>query len=135
MATLPSLPDLTVGGVSPEFFLERLKAYAGTRHGALWVVRWNGRIRSIQGMAFFHSRESAHDAVVKWLRDAGRWALSGHHELTNRLPKNWCYKKAYRTYIDQLVGYLEETAFIEYMELQGSAIPDPIPAPTQTLIG
>lgn len=121
METLPLLPDLTAAGVSTEAFVEALISYARASTSATWVVRWNGRIRPIQGIGFFYSRESAHSAVVKWLRDAGRWCLSSNGAVRNRLAKNWSYKKAYREFIERLITHMEETGMIEYVELQPAA--------------
>lgn len=136
MATLPSLPDLTNAGVTTEDFITRLTNYTGLRSSPIWVVRWNGRIRTIQGLGFFNSRESARSSVIKWLRDSGRWAFSGHHDIICRLPRNWSYKKVYRTFIDQLVDFLEETGRLEYVEIQAPApgVTPPDESP-RTLIG
>ena len=135
MATLPSLPDLTNAGVTTEDFIARL-TYIGQRASSIWVVRWNGRIRAIRGMAFFNSRESARNEVVKWMRDSGRWAYSRHSDVSARLARNWGYKKSYRTFMDQLVDFLEETGRIEYVELQAPAPGVTRPSDTpQALIG
>lgn len=136
MATQPSLPDLLAAGVSTDDFITRLVAYTGPRNSPVWVVRWNGRIRAIQGLGFFNSRDAARSAVIKWLRDSGRWAFSGHHDIIRRLPRNWSYKKAYRTFIDQLVIFFEETGQLEYVELQAPApgVTRPEDSP-RTLIG
>lgn len=125
MATQPLLPDLAAAGVSTEDFIARLMNYTGQRSTSIWVVRWNGRIRAIQGLGFFNSRDAARSTVIKWLRDAGRWSFSGHHDIIRRLPRGWGYKKAYRTFIDQLVELFENTGQLEYVEIQA-------PAPTAT---
>lgn len=136
MATLPSLSDFTDAGVTTEDFIARLTEYIGQRTSSLWVVRWNGRIRTIRGICFFHSRESAHNEVVKWLRESGRWAYARPHHAASRLTRNWGYKKSYRTFMDQLVDFLEETGRIEYIELQAPAPGVTRPSDTsQALIG
>lgn len=136
MTTLPVLPDLVAAGVTTPNFIDRLVSYAKPGSSAVWVVRWNGRIRAIQGVGFFYSRESARGAVIKWLRETGRWCFSGHHDVIRRLPRNWSYKKSYRDFITQLLTHMEETGMIEYVELQpalDSAV-RPSDAP-QALIG
>jgi hypothetical protein len=113
----PQLPDLTKAGITTDAFVDRLFAYVGERTSPLWVVRWRGRIKSIEGIAFFTSRNSAKSQTEKWLRGAGRWALPPHN-LPPTLPKNWCYKKTYRTFITQLLEQLEQEGVVEYVEIQ-----------------
>lgn len=129
----PQLPDLTRAGITTDAFLERLYSYIGVRTTPLWVVCWRGRIRPVEGIAFFTSRASARSQTEKWLRGAGRWALSGY-DTPQTLPMSWCYKKSYRTFMTQLLEQLEQDGVVEYLELQPGMLTSNLTS-TQGVVG
>ena len=141
---LPTNRDLVAAGKTTQQLLDRLLSDHGPRGRSTgtWIVRWQGRIKLIEGIAFFASRQSAEEGVKRWLRtivrDAScvwqvrsRYGLSGpspESEPERTLASNWGYKKSFRDFVDKLADYLIEQGVIQFQEL------DP-PAATPNALG
>ena len=114
---LPPLPDLQRLGIPTDTLVERILHFNKSRTSAIWVVRWRGRIRTIEGLAFFHSQEDARRMTVKWLRGIGRY-VNFDSEAGRNLPRNWCYKKSYAMFIEKLAEQFENDGIIQYVQLE-----------------
>lgn len=109
---------------------------------ACWVVRWRGRIKSIEGIAMFDSRERAEAKVKSWMRATVRYLTARHWGnrsalpikegvLVRGLPRNWTYKKIFREFVDRLVNHMVEDGLLAFEEIQAgrgtsNAIYEPI---------
>ena len=119
--TTQELLDPVLDPVTPHFY---------KRTSASWVVRWQGRVISLDGHTVFTSQATAEARVKHWFRGVLRYATpyqwymatTGHIQL----PRTWTAKKTFRTFVDEIVEHLTREGVIQYQEV------DP-PARTQTL--
>lgn len=131
---IPTNRDLVAAGKTTQQLVDRLLSDHGPRGRAYgtWIVRWRGRIKLIEGVAFFVSRQDAENGVKRWLRSAVRdvtsgWQIREHHygssghDPERTLAGNWGYKKSFRDFVDKLADHLIEQGVIQFQELDPPA--------------
>lgn len=126
---LPENLDLKIVGRSTQALIDLLTSASGIipRRRATWIVRWKGRVRTIDGVTIFSSRDEAITAVKLWLRKAirlitSRWWSHGQRNDNSEitilpLPENWGYKKIYRDFVDRLVDYMISIGLFSFQEI------------------